>query len=212
MATGTVDMGSMADWFSGVVSSIAIIVALSGYRLQERQRKFDRELLEKQRKAIVRDACSATDQVVAYFEMSKRILNSMGSPLSFQAFVRIREHLLTLHELLEILSQRVELTDGAMNAAVTARRICGVLLTQLDQLDRKEHREWMDALMTIERLNTAAQLASERSSSVRRYFGLSASTAAQDIEKKYSTLANELDYPADAGAGPRFPDLSTTRY
>ncbi|USQ99538.1 hypothetical protein [Sphingomonas aerolata] len=81
--TITLDLGSLADWVSGLGSLAAVAVALNGFRIVEGHRASDRANLE----AARAEAATAADKAVAY-ELAAAIGNMSNNLIVLRNHVR----------------------------------------------------------------------------------------------------------------------------
>lgn len=79
----TLDLGSLADWVSGLGSLAAVAVALNGFRIVERHRASDRSNFEATRAA----EAIAADKTVAY-ELAAAISNMSNNLIALRNHVR----------------------------------------------------------------------------------------------------------------------------
>lgn len=205
----TLDSGTWADWFSGTASALAVVVAVLGglisYWFGLRQKSIAQRY-------VLRETCSAVDQTVAYYHASRRISAALGSQLSFQALRRIENHLSTLIEMLTILANRQEITDGAMFSAITAKQLAENVLGELSGISMKTRDQWALTHDHLQDLLTHADQAADRCHGVREHAKIAPSKSAKFVAKKYDEVVRELEHPSGPNGAPAYPSLTTTKF
>ncbi len=205
----TLDSGTWADWFSGTASALAVFVAVLGGLISLLISR--RQKLQAQR-GILRETCSAVDQVVAYYRASREITKVLGSQLSFQTLRRIENHLATLVEMLTILSNREEITDGAMFSAITAKHLAANVLRELSDHSENTPNRWAVVHDRLLELSTHADQAADRCRGVRKHAKLKPSKSAESIAAKYDEVVRELVQPTGPNNVPTYSRLTTTKF
>jgi hypothetical protein len=159
------------------------------------------------------EVCSAVDRILAYREAAIAIFDS--EPVYFvgiQAVRRINLNTSILQEMLAILENRPDLTDGALYSAVSAKRVAKVtveetskVITSWGTLDPC----WNQRAAVLENSKELASMAKARSDGVRNHWKLNAeSVEAKKIRDKYLPLAAAIKSAKATDSGPPEFDLT----
>lgn len=199
--------GCSIDWTAvgSVATAVAVIVALWTAGSERRR-------LAQEKREAVRDVCSAADRIIAYHDVTKKILQQDILYLpQIEALEHIFAHVLIQKDVIEVIIHRQELTDGAVMTALTAKKLadCFDLTGGARGLPQGV---WDARLRKLESGNLWAQIAGSKSLSVRTSFSWSSSRAAVQIRQKYTAIAEECWRAKQTETAPVYEPLDATPY
>lgn len=195
---------AVATGFAGFIALVAIF-----YTIYDNWRRRCDENRDKI--AVIREVCSAVDQILAYYEISVSLATGNFAFLpAVVAIDRIKYNVTTLNQLINLLRNRVELTDGAVFIAVAIQPISEGLCRDFRKPDGD--MRWPLFLSNLHTLNSAATLVAMRSALVRKHAGLKPSTTAKAIRDKYNPLIAAMGVAMQTQQAPIVPDIMADHY
>lgn len=226
------DCGNYWTAISAIATGLAVAVALALPVLMarrewkrrdiERREEWTRqdrlraaELAERkaERTAVIREVCSAVDQILAFREAAISVASTkppFHAPM--QSLERIGANAKTLSAMLEVLKTRAELTDGATYSAVAAQRIAAVVIEQTKPPYGQTINDWIDRVTALELVSLEAGLVEKRVTGVRNYAGLAPSASAAKIRAKYEAMCAEIAAALAEQRAPIFGPLDTDHF
>jgi len=205
------DCGTYWSAWSAIATGVAALIALVAVVIALLEGWFRRRKEAKARRDVIREVCSAVDQILAYHELAITLANG-GFPFleSHQSFRQIHENAITLRDALAVLQVRSELTDGAIYSAIAVQRIAAPLIVQT--LDPEHVGNWPDRVARLEPLLPIAQVVRHRVDGVRKYAKLGPSSAAKKIRDKYQPFIAEMERAQSAKELPNIPSILRDQY
>lgn len=207
-------LGSWEAWSAIGTISATLVALFLPIRMAKREwarqdsiRQAEAHRTQQKLSDTQQEVCSAVDRVLAYREAAIAIFDS--KPIYFvgvQAVRRINLNTDILLEMLFILQERPDLSDGALYSAVSARRLATALVEETGQVMSSWGTldpQWEMRKAALVDWDELASMVKARSDGVRRHWKLNAeSSAAQKIRDKYLPLAEAIRtaIAADSGA------------
>lgn len=204
------------DAWSAIGTISATIVALflpmrmakREWARQDNIRKADADAARQELAGMQHEVCSAVDRVLAYREAAIAIFDSKPVyHVGIQAIKRINLNGRILLDVLDILRQRPELSDGAVYSAVAAKEVVSAIVDETGKVLRNwgtVDPGWPERKAALLEFNELADMAQQRADGVRRHHGLQPSKSAAEIRFKYLPLAEAIKVAiaGDSGEPP----------
>lgn len=200
--------GCVPDWngVAAVATAAATGVALFAI-LREACRQ------RQARRSAIREACSAVDRLVAYHQVSGDIVDeAQHSAFARIALDRISESAKIQQDIIRVLIQRPDLSDGAIMAMAAALNVAEPLIELRKtygvepSLVQARKAGLLDAEMSC-------SIAKVKSADVREHFHWEKSKAARKIKEKYEAVPAKWNEGCDEEALPAAIEwLKSTAY
>lgn len=164
-----------------------------------------------ERRSLVREVCSVADRLVAYHGAATALLetNPIYVP-QFQSLELISENCITLQKIAKTLIDRPSLSDGAISLAANSERIAECIIDAGSNAQAMSQNGYERRKQTLVTVSLIVDQTAKRIASVRKYYGLPASTAAARIHTKYDAICAICKNARENNLAPVVQDVFST--
>lgn len=178
---------------TGIALFLPLKLSRQEWSRQNRLRQEDAASVQRQIVDVRHEVCSAVDRVLAYREATIALFDSAPVyNVGIEAIRKILANTEILAEVLNLLKERTELSDGAIFSAVAGQKIADVIIREagnvLNEWGVSDPR-WLERKAALEKIGHLASITKERITGVRKYNNLAESQSAKKILEKYLPLS-----------------------
>ncbi|MCW1432017.1 hypothetical protein [Novosphingobium sp. JCM 18896] len=193
-AIGTVAAAFLAMWLPGRA-------AQKEWKRQDEIREKDLARAKKEKNDVIREVTSSVARILSYRNAAIAICDADNVyGVGFLAIERINQNSRTYLEMLEILENRPELTDGAIYSAIFAKRIAQVVIEQTSVSNNGWN--WNERSNVLRAYDTVAEMTEARNRKARIDAGCKPDSSVADlIGAKYKAVAEAIAASRKADSG-----------